>query len=75
MGKDKDEVIFPVAPNFSDMDEGYLQFIKDIKTKIEKQRISVILKANSEMICLYWNIGRTILDKQEKEGWGAKKGH
>ena len=24
------------------------------------------------MICLYWSIGRAILEKQEKEGWGAK---
>ena len=24
------------------------------------------------MICLYWNIGRAILKKQEEEGWGAK---
>lgn len=31
-----------------------------------------MLKANSSMICLYWNIGRAILQKQEEEGWGAK---
>jgi predicted nuclease of restriction endonuclease-like (RecB) superfamily len=24
------------------------------------------------MICLYWNIGREILDKQERHGWGSK---
>ena len=24
------------------------------------------------MICLYWHIGKEILQKQEKEGWGAK---
>ena len=27
---------------------------------------------NSSMICLYWNIGKAILQKQEEEGWGAK---
>ena len=31
-----------------------------------------MLKANSSMICLYWNIGKAILQKQEEEGWGAK---
>lgn len=31
----------------------------------------MVLNANSSLICLYWNIGRTILKKQE-EGWGAK---
>ena len=30
------------------------------------------MNANTSMICLYWNIGRAILEKQEKEGWGVK---
>ena len=72
MGKDKDGVIFPVAPNLSEMSEAYLKFIEEVKSEIQKQRISVVLNANSSMICLYWNIGRSILKKQEEEGWGAK---
>lgn len=72
MGKDKDGVIFPVAPNLSEMSDGYLEFINDIKEKIKKQRMTIVLNANSSMICLYWNIGKAILEKQEKEGWGAK---
>ena len=71
MGKDKDGVISPVAPNLSEMSDGYLEFINDIKEKIKKQRVSIVLNANSGMICLYWNIGKAILEKQEKEGWGA----
>ena len=69
MGKDKEGVIFPVAPNLSEMSDGYLEFIKDIKEKIKKQRITIVLNANSSMICLYWNIGKAILKKQEEEGW------
>lgn len=72
MGKNKEEVIFPVAPNLSEMSDNYLQFIEDIKNEIKRQRVSVVLNANSSMICLYWNIGKAILEKQEKEGWGAK---
>ena len=72
MGKDKDGVIFPVAPNLSEMSDAYLKFIEEVKSEIQKQRISVVLNANSSMICLYWNIGRSILKKQEEEGWGAK---
>ena len=30
------------------------------------------MNANASMICLYWNIGRTILERQEEEGWGRK---
>ena len=72
MGKNKEGVIFPVAPNLSEMGDNYLQFIEEIKYEIRKQRISVVLNANSSMICLYWNIGKAILEKQEQEGWGAK---
>ena len=72
MGKNKDGVMFPVAPNLSEMSDAYLKFIEEIKSEIQKQRISVVLNANTSMICLYWNIGRGILKKQEEEGWGAK---
>jgi Uncharacterized conserved protein len=70
--KERDGMVFSRASNLSEIGEDYLQFIEDIKTKIKKQRISVVLKANSSMICLYWNIGKDILEKQEREGWGAK---
>ena len=72
MGKDKEGVIFPVAPNLSEMSDSYLQFIEEIKKEIQKQRLSVVMNANASMICLYWNIGRTILERQEEEGWGRK---
>jgi len=65
-------VIFPVAPNLSEMGDNYLQFIEEIKNEIRRQRVSAVLNANPSMICLYWNIGKAILEKQEKEGWGAK---
>lgn len=72
MGKDKEGVIFPVAPNLSEMSDSYLSFIEEIKKEIQNQRISVVLSANSSMICLYWKIGKAILQKQKEEGWGAK---
>lgn len=31
-----------------------------------------MLAVNRELITLYWQIGRDILDRQEKAGWGAK---
>ena len=30
------------------------------------------MSANSAMVLLYWDIGRMILDRQEREGWGAR---
>ena len=72
MGKNREGVVFPVAPNLSEMSDSYMQFIEKIKEQIRTQRISVVMKANSSMICLYWTIGKAILEKQEEEGWGAK---
>ena len=61
MGKNRDGVIFPVAPNLSEMSDSYMQFIEKIKEQIRTQRISVVMKANSSMICLYWTIGKSIV--------------
>lgn len=72
MGKATNEVIIPVAPNISEMSDSYLSFIDNIKKEIEKQRLSVVLSANTSMMCLYWNIGKAILNKQAEEGWGSK---
>ena len=74
MGKDKDGVIFPVAPNLSEMSDSYLDFIEAIKKEIENQRLKVVLNANSSMICLYWNIGKAILQKQEENPKGILLG-
>lgn len=72
MGKQKEGVVIPVAPSMQEMDTSYIEFIKNIKQEISKQRVSITLAANSSMICLYWKIGKAILEKQEVEGWGTK---
>ena len=51
MGKNRDGVTFPVAPNLSEMSDAYLKFIEEVKAEIQRQRISVVLNANSSMIC------------------------
>ncbi len=50
----------------------YPTFIKDLKNRIASARLKAGLAVNRELILLYWHIGRQILDRQEKEGWGAK---
>jgi predicted nuclease of restriction endonuclease-like (RecB) superfamily len=43
----------------------------DIKTRVRQAQHRAALSANAEMICMYWDIGRMIADRQEREGWGA----
>jgi predicted nuclease of restriction endonuclease-like (RecB) superfamily len=52
--------------------KNYQTFLKEIKEQIRTSQTRVISSANSEMIILYYNIGKAIHQKQEREGWGAK---
>ena len=51
---------------------GYAELLEQLKTRIRSARLQAILAVNCELIQLYWEIGRTILERQEREGWGAK---
>jgi predicted nuclease of restriction endonuclease-like (RecB) superfamily len=50
----------------------YDTFLSDLKTRIRAARTRAALAVNRELILLYWQIGRDILERQEREGWGAK---
>lgn len=47
-------------------------FIKDIKSKIYSAKSKAIISANRLMIGLYFEIGKSIVEKQEDLGWGIK---
>lgn len=51
---------------------GYPAFLADLKTRIRQARTRAALSVNRELIALYWQIGRAILENQERQGWGAK---
>lgn len=48
----------------------YISFLENIKNKITKARISGYRSLNKELIKLYWDIGKSIVEKQEEYGWG-----
>ncbi len=50
----------------------YYEWINKIKAKIHSTRAKVILSANSELLNLYWEIGKEIVEKQTKADWGSK---
>jgi predicted nuclease of restriction endonuclease-like (RecB) superfamily len=57
------------APLFPD---NYNAFFHDLKEKIRSTQIKAALAVNQELVLLYWQIGREILQRQQEEGWGAK---
>ncbi|MFA6548533.1 MAG: PDDEXK nuclease domain-containing protein [Candidatus Margulisiibacteriota bacterium] len=48
----------------------YNQFLNEIKEKIASSRFNAYRGLNRRLIKLYWEIGRDIVDRQEKYGWG-----
>src|SRR5581483_5090305 len=52
--------------------EGYDEFLRDLKQRISAAQMKAVLAVNRELILLYWHIGREILERQERAGWGAK---
>jgi predicted nuclease of restriction endonuclease-like (RecB) superfamily len=51
---------------------GYAEFLAELKQRIEKAQLRASLAVNGELILLYWQIGREILLRQDRESWGAK---
>jgi predicted nuclease of restriction endonuclease-like (RecB) superfamily len=48
----------------------YRQFIDDLKTRIGAAQLSAARAVNRDLILLYWDIGRGIVEKQKLLGWG-----
>ena len=49
----------------------YPTFLAEIKQHIRTSQYAALKSVNTELLNLYWEIGRTIAERQEKEGWGA----
>jgi hypothetical protein len=50
----------------------YQSLLDDIKSRIRSAQVKAALSVNSEMILLYWQIGKTIAERQAQEGWSSK---
>lgn len=48
----------------------YKIFLEEIKSKILSARISAARTISKEAAKLYWDIGKAIVDRQIKHGWG-----
>ena len=51
---------------------GYAHWLADLKSRIHSAQQRAALAVNRELVLLYWQIGRDILERQSLQGWGAK---
>ena len=50
----------------------YSQFLAELKGHIRETQVRAALAVNSELVQLYWRIGRSILQQEQQQGWGAE---
>ncbi len=51
---------------------GYPELLAQLKARITTARTRAALAVNRELVVLYWEIGRHILQRERQAGWGAK---
>jgi len=49
----------------------YKDLLSEIKSRVRKAQSRLATFANTELLALYWDIGRLLVDRQKMEGWGA----
>ena len=48
----------------------YQSFVKEIKEKIHRAQLRAMRAVNRELLSLYSDIGKSIVEKQKNLGWG-----
>ncbi len=51
---------------------GYGNLLEQVKSEVRTSRIRATRAASTELVSLYWRLGRLILDRRSEEGWGSK---
>jgi predicted nuclease of restriction endonuclease-like (RecB) superfamily len=58
--------------SMSQLPSTYAGLLSELKGRIQAAQTRAALAINTELVRLYWEIGRTILERQRVEGWGAR---
>lgn len=48
---------------------GYAELLTSLKAEVRASKVRAHRVVNTELLTLYWTIGRAILDRQAAEGW------
>jgi len=52
--------------------DGYADLLADLKARVRSTQVRAARAANTEVLRLYWSIGRDVLERQQNAGWGSK---
>ena len=48
----------------------YAQLLAEVKERIRSAQYAALKAVNTELVGLYWDLGRLIVERQEQAGWG-----
>ncbi|MEL5895980.1 DUF1016 N-terminal domain-containing protein [Bacteroides sp. GD17] len=51
-------------------DNDYKAWLTELKHRIRQSQIKAAVKVNTELIRMYWDLGRDIVEKQSESKWG-----
>ena len=52
-------------------DEGYVEWVSDVKKRFRRCQIKATIRVNTTMLEFYWSIGRDLVAMRAEERWGA----
>ena len=52
--------------------KAYLHWLQQLKERIRTAQIKAAIRVNAELLNLYWDLGREIIEKEKETQWGNK---
>ncbi|MBL8860338.1 MAG: DUF1016 family protein [Planctomycetes bacterium] len=52
--------------------QGYEAFLREVKERMSEAQVRAARAVGSELVRLYWRLGKEILKRQESQGWGSQ---
>ena len=60
-----------VSRDIMTADEGYVQWMADIKQRFRQSQLKAAVRVNTAMLEFYWSVGRDLVALRAEERWGA----
>lgn len=52
--------------------DGYSELVAAVRADVVATGLRAARAADHEMLGLYWRVGRLVLERQDRQGWGTK---
>ena len=58
-------------PKLTPLPADYNQLLAEVKERIRSAQYAALKAVNTELVGLYWDLGRMIVERQNQAGWGT----